>query len=83
MPNRSEPGRAGRLGRDARARAALWHIRQGLYASVAGARPSGTTALLEDAAVPVPALAELCDDLAGLFARYRYERSVIFGHVSC
>ncbi|GAA0343042.1 FAD-binding oxidoreductase [Actinoallomurus spadix] len=69
-----------RLSGDAKGRAALWHIRKGLYASVAGARPSGTTALLEDVAVPVPALADLCDDLAELFARYRYERSVVFGH---
>ncbi|MEV5709810.1 FAD-binding and (Fe-S)-binding domain-containing protein [Actinoallomurus sp. NPDC052274] len=69
-----------RLSGDAQGRAALWHIRKGLYASVAGARPSGTTALLEDVAVPVPALADLCDDLAELFAKYRYERSVVFGH---
>ncbi|NUR92068.1 MAG: FAD-binding oxidoreductase, partial [Nonomuraea sp.] len=69
-----------RLSRDASGRAALWHIRKGLYAAVAGARPSGTTALLEDVAVPVPELAGLCDELAELFARHRYERSVIFGH---
>ncbi|MGI5488087.1 FAD-binding and (Fe-S)-binding domain-containing protein [Microtetraspora malaysiensis] len=69
-----------RLSQDAGGRAALWHIRKGLYASVAGARPSGTTALLEDVAVPVPVLADLCDDLAELFVKYRYERSVIFGH---
>ncbi|MEV4071846.1 FAD-binding and (Fe-S)-binding domain-containing protein [Nonomuraea fuscirosea] len=69
-----------RLGRQAGVRAALWHIRKGLYASVAGARPSGTTALLEDVAVPVPVLADLCDDLTELFAKHRYERSVIFGH---
>ncbi|MCK2218732.1 FAD-binding oxidoreductase [Actinomadura sp. ATCC 31491] len=69
-----------RLSRDAAGRAALWHIRKGLYASVAGARPSGTTALLEDVAVPVHALAELCDDLTALFAAHRYERSVVFGH---
>ncbi|HUR01039.1 MAG TPA: FAD-binding and (Fe-S)-binding domain-containing protein [Nonomuraea sp.] len=69
-----------RLSRQADGRAALWHIRKGLYAAVAGARPSGTTALLEDVAVPVPALAGLCDDLTALFARHRYERSVIFGH---
>lgn len=69
-----------RLSREAGGRAALWHIRKGLYASVAGARPSGTTALLEDVAVPVPALAELCDELTALFVRHRYERSVIFGH---
>ncbi|WP_256863441.1 FAD-binding and (Fe-S)-binding domain-containing protein, partial [Microbispora sp. GKU 823] len=61
-------------------RAALWRIRKNLYAAVAGARPSGTTALLEDIAVPVPVLADLCAELTGLFDRYRYERSVIFGH---
>ncbi|GAA0998552.1 FAD-binding and (Fe-S)-binding domain-containing protein [Acrocarpospora macrocephala] len=69
-----------RLSRETGGRAALWHIRKGLYAAVAGARPSGTTALLEDVAVPVPTLADLCDDLTGLFAKHRYERSVIFGH---
>ncbi|MEU7694930.1 FAD-binding oxidoreductase [Microbispora hainanensis] len=69
-----------RLSGDSAGRAALWRIRKNLYASVAGARPSGTTALLEDVAVPVPTLADLCDELSELFDRYRYERSVIFGH---
>ncbi|WP_169952303.1 FAD-binding and (Fe-S)-binding domain-containing protein [Microbispora sp. H11081] len=69
-----------RLSGDASGRAALWRIRKNLYAAVAGARPSGTTALLEDVAVPVPALADLCDDLATLFARHGYERSAVFGH---
>jgi len=69
-----------RLSRDALGRDALWHIRKDLYATVAGNRPSGTVALLEDVAVPVPALADLCDDLTDLFARHRYQRSVIFGH---
>jgi D-lactate dehydrogenase len=69
-----------RLSTDAAERAALWHIRKGLYATVAGSRPSGTTALLEDVAVPVPDLADLCTDLTGLFKRHGYERSVIFGH---
>ncbi|NJP24556.1 FAD-binding oxidoreductase [Microbispora sp. SCL1-1] len=69
-----------RLSGDSAGRAALWRIRKNLYASAAGARPSGTTALLEDVAVPVPTLADLCDELSELFDRYRYERSVIFGH---
>ncbi|MFI7431168.1 FAD-binding and (Fe-S)-binding domain-containing protein [Micromonospora sp. NPDC049836] len=69
-----------RLSGEPAARAALWHIRKGLYAAVAGARPSGTTALLEDIAVPVGALADTCAALADLFARHRYEQSVIFGH---
>jgi D-lactate dehydrogenase len=58
----------------------LWHLRKGLYASVAGSRPSGTTALLEDIAVPASALAGTCEALVDLFDRHRYRESVIFGH---
>jgi D-lactate dehydrogenase len=65
---------------DPAGRAQLWHLRKGLYASVAGARPQGTTALLEDIVVPVPQLGRTCDGLIGLFAKYRYQDSVIFGH---
>ena len=61
-------------------RANLWHIRKGLYASVAGARKSGTTALLEDIAVPVHNLAATCLSLQGLFAKHGYDDAVIFGH---
>jgi D-lactate dehydrogenase len=68
------------LSTDAAARSALWHIRKGLYAAVAGARPSGTTALLEDIAVPVNRLLQTCTDLTELFQRHRYNGSVIFGH---
>lgn len=65
---------------DPAARAALWHIRKGLYATVAGARPSGTTALLEDVVVPVPELLPTCEHLTSLFARHGYDNAVIFGH---
>ena len=65
---------------DPKARARLWHTRKGLYATVAGARPSGTTALLEDIVVPVPALLDTCEKLTDLFARHGYRDSVIFGH---
>lgn len=65
---------------DAVARAELWHLRKGLYASVAGARPQGTTALLEDIVVPVPSLARTCGRLSELFDTYGYRNSVIFGH---
>ena len=44
-------------------RAVAWAFRNGLYASVAGARKSGTTALLEDVVVPVPDLAPTCESL--------------------
>ena len=65
---------------DAVERAAAWKLRKGLYASVAGARPSGTTALLEDVVVPVKRLADTCASLQTLFDRYAYRDSVIFGH---
>lgn len=61
-------------------RAALWHVRKGLYTAVAGARPSGTTALLEDVVVPVDRLLPTCERLIELFDEHGYEGSVIFGH---
>ncbi|GAB3523331.1 FAD-binding and (Fe-S)-binding domain-containing protein [Arthrobacter monumenti] len=68
------------FGTDPAVRAALWHLRKGLYASVSGARPQGTTALLEDIVVPVPALGRTCKELTRLFEKYGYRNSVIFGH---
>ena len=68
------------LSTDQSKRTELWHIRKGLYASVAGARKSGTTALLEDIAVPVSQLASTCLALQVLFEKYDYKDAVIFGH---
>ncbi|MGW2034979.1 FAD-binding and (Fe-S)-binding domain-containing protein [Streptomyces sp. NPDC001811] len=65
---------------DPRARARLWHLRKGLYTAVAGARRPGTTALLEDIAVPMDRLTGTCEGLTGLFDRYGYQDAVIFGH---
>lgn len=61
-------------------RASLWRTRKGLYSAVASARPSGTSALLEDVAVPVDRLAEMCRGLTGLFTTHAYEAPVVFGH---
>ena len=68
------------LSSDARTRAQLWHLRKGLFTAVAGSRPSGTTALLEDVAVPVERLKATCEGLIALFEREGYEHAVIFGH---
>ena len=68
------------LSTDAQRRSALWAIRKGLFTAVAGARPSGSTALLEDVAVPVDALLPTCEQLTDLFDRHGYQDSVIFGH---
>jgi D-lactate dehydrogenase len=68
------------LTEDPAARANLWKMRKGLYASVAGARPPRTTALLEDIAVPVSQLSEVCGSLQHLFTLHGYRDAVIFGH---
>ncbi|MFJ8175771.1 FAD-binding and (Fe-S)-binding domain-containing protein [Streptomyces sp. NPDC094469] len=68
------------LVRDPRVRARLWHLRKGLYTAVAGARRPGTTALLEDIAVPMDRLTRTCEGLIGLFDRHGYRDAVIFGH---
>ena len=65
---------------DLKTRSEIWHIRKGLYAAVAGARRSGTTALLEDVSVPVAQLASTCLELQSLFTKHGYDDAVIFGH---
>ena len=65
---------------DGAERARLWRTRKGLYSAVAGARPSGTSALLEDVAVPVAQLDDMCEGLTGMLDSRGYEGSVIFGH---
>jgi D-lactate dehydrogenase len=65
---------------DQETRTALWRIRKGLFAAVAEARPSGTSALLEDISVPVEKLRIACESLTSMFEAHGYEDSVIFGH---
>ena len=65
---------------DAVERAALWHLRKGLYTAVAGARPTGTTALLEDIVVPLAVLTASTERLKTLLGQYDYHDAVIFGH---
>lgn len=65
---------------DPHIRAAMWSVRKGLYATVAGARPVGVTALLEDVVVPVDNLAHTVSELSALLARFGYDDAVIFGH---
>ncbi|MFJ3868520.1 FAD-binding and (Fe-S)-binding domain-containing protein [Streptomyces nigra] len=68
------------LTRDAGERNKLWRLRKGLYTAVAGARRPGTTALLEDVAVPMDRLTATGEGLIDLFARHGYDDAVIFGH---
>ncbi|WP_313276681.1 FAD-binding and (Fe-S)-binding domain-containing protein [Timonella senegalensis] len=65
---------------DSRKRAELWHVRKGLYTTVAGARPVGTTPLLEDIVVPVGALSNTVESLGTIFTANGYDDAVVFGH---
>jgi D-lactate dehydrogenase len=61
--------------------AQFWNVRSGLLASVGGARPSGTSFILEDVCFPPERLADGALDLQALFRHHGYS-GVIFGHAS-
>ncbi len=65
---------------EVRHRNALVELRRGLYALVAGARPSGSTTLLEDICVPPSEFAATCRDLADLLQRHGYDDAPLFAH---
>ena len=58
----------------------FWNIRKGLFPSIGGMRPVGTTVIIEDVAFPIHRLAEATVDLQRLFAEYGYNEAIIFGH---
>lgn len=58
----------------------LWKLRKGLFATVGGARPRGTTLVTEDVLVPRERLAGGIADLQGLFTRHGYAGASIVGH---
>ena len=60
--------------------AKLWKIRKGMFPSVGAVRASGTTALIEDIALPVERLADAAMDLRAFFAKHGYDNAIIFGH---
>jgi D-lactate dehydrogenase len=61
--------------------AQFWNVRSGLLASVGGARPSGSSFILEDVCYPPERLADGALDLQALFAKHGYA-GIIFGHAS-
>lgn len=67
--------------RDRARSAEYWVVRNGLLASVGGARPSGTSFILEDVCFPPERLADGAVAIQGLFDRHGYA-GVIFGHAS-
>ncbi len=61
--------------------AQYWNVRSGLLASVGGARPSGSSFILEDVCFPPERLADGALDLQALFAKHGYD-GIVFGHAS-
>jgi ferredoxin len=61
--------------------AQFWTVRSGLLASVGGARPSGSSFILEDVCFPPDRLADGALDLQALFAKHSYD-GIVFGHAS-
>ncbi len=57
-----------------------WKLRKGMFPAVGAVRASGTTVVLEDIAVPVAQLGDAILDLHVLFAKYKYDNAIIFGH---
>ena len=57
-----------------------WAIRSGIFPSVGGTRPPGTTCLIEDVAFHIEDLPEATAELQQLIARHGYDDACIYGH---
>ncbi len=57
-----------------------WAIRSGIFPSVGGTRPVGTSCLIEDVAFPIESLPEATVRLQKLIADHGYGDACIYGH---
>lgn len=57
-----------------------WAIRSGIFPSVGGTRPKGTTVLIEDVAFHIEDLPQATVDLAQMLVEHGYDDSCIYGH---
>ena len=57
-----------------------WAIRSGIFPSVGGTRPIGTSCLIEDVAFPIESLPEATVKLQKLIADHGYTDACIYGH---
>ena len=57
-----------------------WSIRSGIFPSVGGTRPVGTSCLIEDVAFPIESLPEATVKLQKFIADHGYDDACIYGH---
>ena len=57
-----------------------WAIRSGIFPSVGGTRPVGTSCLIEDVAFPINSLPEATVKLQKMIADHGYDDACIYGH---
>ncbi|MBO7609728.1 MAG: FAD-binding oxidoreductase [Muribaculaceae bacterium] len=57
-----------------------WAIRSGIFPSVGGTRPLGTTVIIEDVAFHIEDLPDATVDLANMLIEHGYDDSCIYGH---
>lgn len=57
-----------------------WAMRSGLFPIIGGARPKGTSVIIEDVAFHLEHLAGAAADLTALFQKHGYPEGVIYGH---
>ncbi len=57
-----------------------WAIRSGIFPSVGGTRPLGTTVIIEDVAFHIQDLPDATVDLAQMLIDHGYDDSCIYGH---
>ncbi|MCX5138647.1 MULTISPECIES: FAD-binding and (Fe-S)-binding domain-containing protein [unclassified Streptomyces] len=67
--------------RDARTISGYWKARKAFVTAVGGSRPSGTTLITEDFAVPPSRLADACEALLALQAEHGFDAAVA-GHAA-
>ncbi|MGM9843257.1 MAG: FAD-binding and (Fe-S)-binding domain-containing protein [Muribaculaceae bacterium] len=58
-----------------------WQKRSGIFPSVGGTRPLGTTVLIEDIAFHIEDLPDATIDMMNLLVEHGYDDSCIYGHV--
>jgi len=57
-----------------------WNVRSGIFPSVGGTRPPGTTTLIEDVAFHIEDLPEATSELQQLMVKHHYDDACIYGH---